>query len=364
MKSSKNTLLLGTRKGLVTYKRRNGAWHFYNESFPGIPVNYAAADPRDGTWWACLDHGHWGCKLHFSKDEGANWTEVPAPIYPRGTAIKPGKQASLKYMWVLQPGAASEPERLYVGTDPGGLFISDNAGQSFALNMPLWNHPTRMDSWFGGGRDNPGIHSVVVDPDDPKHFFVAISVAGVFETKDGGETWAIRNKGLKAEYLPNPDAEVGQDPHILVAHPDDINYLWQQNHCGIFRSTDGGLSWRDISETEGPAKFGFAIAVDEKDKETAWVVPAISDVMRVTIGRALCVCRTTDGGTTWERLSKGLPQAACYDIVYRHALDITGDTLGFGTTTGNVFFSDDRGDSWTPLNNYLPMVYSVRFCEG
>jgi len=220
----------------------------------------------------------------------------------------------------------------------------------------LWNHPSRPEHWFGGGRDEPGIHSILVDPRDEKRILVGISCAGVFETKDGGRTWAPRNAGLKARYLPNPDVEVGHDPHLVAWCASDPDALWQQNHCGIFKST-----WVEVTQRKGPARFGFPIAVDAGDPKTAWVIPAVSDECRTAVGGALCVARTENGGKKWEMLRDGLPQEDCYDIVFRHALDLSGDTLAFGSTTGNAYWSDDRGESWREIGHNFPPIYSVRF---
>jgi photosystem II stability/assembly factor-like uncharacterized protein len=174
MSASKNTLLLGTRRGLVVYRRENGHWLFESEHHLGVPVSYAFADPRNGKWWACLDHGHWGCKLHFTADRGKSWVEVPAPQYPEGAEIDEGKPASLKYIWVMEAGLPSQPNRLYVGTEPGGLFQSDDDGLTWQLVEGLWNHPSRPKGWFGGGRTNAAIHSILINPADEKHVQVGI----------------------------------------------------------------------------------------------------------------------------------------------------------------------------------------------
>jgi photosystem II stability/assembly factor-like uncharacterized protein len=253
---------------------------------------------------------------------------------------------------------------MYVGTEPGGLFRSDDGGDSFQLVEGLWNHPSRADRWFGGGRDYPGIHSVVVDPRDSTRVLVGISCAGVFETLDGGQNWNPRNRGLHASFLPDPGVEVGHDPHLLVSCAGAPDALWQQNHCGIFRSIDGGQNWQDVSQPDGPANFGFAVAVDSSRPERAWVVPATSDEQRMAIGGGLCVSRTDDGGATWTTLRQGLPQRNCYDVAFRHALDASGERVAFGTTTGNLFVSDDGGDSWSCIGNYFPPVYSVRFTSN
>lgn len=354
-------LLLGTNKGLLILEKRGKTWEFVSESHRAIPVSYAMRDPRHDTLWACLDHGHWGTKLHRSHDDGATWEEVPAPKYPEGMEREPGHPATVSYIWCIVPGGQDQPNRLYVGTEPGGLFQSDDNGDNFHLVETLWNHPTRPTSWFGGGRDYAGLCSIVVDPRDSRHVTVGISVGGVYETCDGGETWQPRNKGTLACYLPDPHVESGQDPHYMTCSPSNPDVLWQQSHCGVFRSTDGGQNWQHISQPGGPVYFGFAIATDERDENTAWVVPAVADEFRMAINGSLMVCRTEDGGKTWQELRSGLPQKNCYDLTYRHALDITGDRLAFGTTTGNVFVSENRGDDWACIGNYFPPIFSVRF---
>lgn len=366
-----NTLLLGTRKGLIMLRQQAGSWTVLGHEFAGVEAEYAAQDPRDGAVWLSLQHGHWGPKLH-RKAPGQAFEALPAPAYPAGEKTSAGAEAVLENIWVVAPGGADQPGRMYLGTNPGGLFVSDQ-GES-RLVRGLWDHPSRckqaegegrpgVAGWFGGGRETPGVHSVVVDPRDSDHVYVGISCAGVFETRDGGESWAPRNRGLRADFLPDPTADVGQDPHFLAmcaAHPDVI---WQQNHCGIWRTIDGGAQWSEISEPEGPARFGFAIAAHARRPDVAWVVPARSDGERNAIAGKLQVCRTEDGGASWQSCSVGLPETGAWDLVYRHALDIDGDALAFGSTTGNVFFSADGGEGWRCLGNHFPPIYSVRFAQ-
>jgi len=358
---AQNLLLFGTRKGLVTYhQKNNGNWEYRVTQFLGAPVSIASYDQNTGTYWAFLDHGHWGCKLHRSKD-GKNWEELEAPKYPEGEEIKEGIPASTKLLWAFSNGGSDRPGTVYIGTEPGGLFKSTDNGDSFELVRGLWDHPSRKTQWFGGGRDHPGIHSILVDPKDSDHIYIGISCAGVFETLDGGANWHPMNHGLQAEFLPDPSSEIGQDPHLVDWCKANPKVMWQQNHCGIYRTVDGGANWADISQPEGPANFGFAIAAHETDPEVAWVVPGVSDEMRVAVDNALCVCRTEDGGKTWKALRKGLPQSAVFDITYRHALALQGEKLAFGTTTGNAYMSMNNGDSWQTLNTNLPMVHSVEF---
>lgn len=357
--TTKSNLLLGTRKGLIVYKKSGADWKYDSTEFLGIPVSLTFIDERTNTWWACLDHGHWGVKLHRSSNEGKDWEEIEAPKLPEGEEVKEGKPASVTYIWAFAHGGSDKPNVLFLGTDPGALFRSTDNGDTWQLVRALWDHPTRKDKWFGGGRDNPGIHSIIVDPRDTNHIYIGISCAGVFESNDNGQSWAPANAGLMADFLPDPASSVGQDPHLVVASPSNPDVMWQQNHCGIYVSRDGSQNWEKVSQENGPADFGFAVSVHEENPDMAWVAPGISDEIRVAVDQALCISRTNDGGKTWTDFRKGLPQEQCYDIVYRHALANDYNQLVFGTTTGNVYFSDDLGESWSLLSSDLPMVYSV-----
>lgn len=391
-----DTILLGTRKGTVMIDRQAAGWRPRPILHAGVPVCYAARDPRDGTLWASLDHGHWGPKLSRSRDGGKTWEDISSLKYPEGARhiaqVLPTPDfdpeapagtpeyadATVYKIWHLAFGGPDQPGRLYAGTIPGGLFVSDDGGDTWELNRPLWNHESRGGDLFAGdatsenhwggtpasvdyGVFEPGIHSIIVDPRDPDHLHVAVSSAGVLESTDGGKTWAGRNRGMLMDYLPNPEADWGHDPHFVAQCPGQPDHLWQQNHCGVFYSEDGAQSWKKVSDPDAGVNFGFPVAVDEQDGRTAWVVPGRSDAQRMTIDGGLFVARTENGGQSWQALRNGLPQENAHDIVLRHALDISGDCLCFGSTTGNAYLSEDRGETWLCLGNNFPPIYSVRF---
>jgi photosystem II stability/assembly factor-like uncharacterized protein len=354
-------LLLGTAKGLIVFEKGSKNWHITKVHFTGFPVSMVYVDTRTNTWWAGLPHRHWGQKLHRSTDEGNTWQQVATPRYPNDIPLKNGKNASLKLIWCMADAGINKPHELWLGTEPGGLFHSIDNGDTWQLVESLWQERVKSDLWFGAGKDEPFIHSIVVNPLNTNHLYIAVSCAGVYETMDYGQTWQPRNTGLKATYLPNPNSEVGHDPHRLLICPNTEGVLWQQNHCGIFRSDNYGKTWDDITDKNGIANYGFALAIDDKNPNRAWVIPAQSDELRIPHDLALCVCRTDDAGQTWQPLCKGLPQKHCFDIVFRHAFDRMGSILAFGTTTGNLYISENDGDNWQLLSGNLPRIDSVLF---
>jgi len=366
-----NRCHVATRKGLFTLDRGASGWSITRASFLGDNCTLVMHDPRNGGLIAALNHGHFGIKMHRSRDGGATWTEIATPKYPEKPADYvpkvpvEGKPAdwSLKLVWSLAPGGPDEAGVVWCGTLPGGLFRSEDGGDSWALNRQLWDDPLR-EQWFGGGADHPGIHSVCVDPRDAKRVTLGISCGGVWGTRDAGNTWQIGGRGMRAEYMP-PEKQFEpniQDPHMVAQCRANPDVLWVQHHNGIFRSTDAGANFAEITEVR-PSVFGFAVAVHPADAGTAWFVPSVKDEKRYPSEGRVVVNRTRDGGKSFQTLTQGLPQVHAYDLVYRHALDVdeTGDRLAFGSTTGSLWLSENAGDSWQTLSSNLPPVYAVRF---
>ena len=367
-------ILVATRKGLFTFQEaESGEWNVTRTAFLGDPVTLVHAEPGGLRVHAALDHGHFGVKTHRSTDGGESFEEMEAPKYPEKPEgvedIDAFKQIPIpwttKMVWAFAHGTADQPGRLWCGTIPGGLFRSDDYGSTWELVRSLWDHPDRK-KWFGGGADWPGIHSIVVDPRDGNHVTLGISCGGVWETRDGGETWAQGAQGMRVDFLP-PDQALepdSQDPHLIVACPTAPDVMWSQHHCGIFRTTQGCGHWQEITDV-APSAFGFAVAVHPTDPDTAWFVPAVKDEKRYPAGGQVVVTRTRDGGRTFDTLRAGLPQEHAYDIVYRHALDVdaSGERLAFGSTTGSVWVSTNQGESFKQISGHLPPVYAVRFAR-
>jgi len=356
------TLLVASRKGLFVLQGEGAQWRIAAHHFPGDPVTQVMTDPRSGHWYAALRLGHFGAKLRKSTDQGATWADMGSPAFPPKPTTGPLAEDpvpwNVELIWALTPGGAEEPGVLWAGCMPAGLFKSEDAGQTWKLNKPLWEDPRRM-LWMGGGNDYPGMHSVLVDPRDARCIRVAISCGGVWQTADGGAHWDLTADGMKADYLP-PDIEQdpnAQDPHRMVQCAADPDVLWVQHHCGLYRSTDGGRHWTGIAPP-APSGFGFAVTCDPRNPLRAWFAPAQSDTFRYPVGGKMVVTRTDDGGQTFQVLDKGLPSQDAYHLVYRHSMALApdGKTLALSSTTGGLWVSPDAGDNWHCVSRDLPPV--------
>ncbi|WP_419856905.1 WD40/YVTN/BNR-like repeat-containing protein [Candidatus Palauibacter irciniicola] len=360
------TLLLGTTKGAFLARPRDGGgegdggWELDGPHFPGEEVYAMAYDDRGGRsrLWAAPHSPFWGTTLRFSDDFGASWSGKAE----RSVRFPEDSGLSLKRVWQIQPGSAREPDVIRLGVEPACLFISHDAGEEWEAVEGLLNHPHR-ERWVGGA-GGLCLHTIVTDGEPGGRATIAISAAGAYRSDDGGATWAARNKGVRAEFLPDKHPEFGQCVHKIVHHPSNPGRLFLQNHWGLYRSDDWGDSWTDIANGV-PSDFGFAMAMHPGDADTVYIVPLESDGFRCTPEAKLRVYRTRDGGASWEALTEGLPQRNAYETVLRDALDtLAPGQVFFGTRSGKVYASGDDGTTWGLVCEGLPPVVCVKACAA
>jgi hypothetical protein len=364
-------VLVGTRKGLFLLKadRRRRRWSMEGPQFLGQVVNHAVLDPRDGrTLLAAVKAGHLGPTVYRSEDAGKTWKEASAPpAFPKAAPGEDGE--SVSHVFWLTPGHPAEPRRWYAGTSPQGLFVSLDGGDRWEGVAGFNRHPDRR-KWIGGLQDAPPdggtLHSVNVDPHDAGHLYIGLSTGGVFESRDRGASWSPLNRGTAADFLPDPSAEYGHDPHCLRVHPAERDVVYQQNHCGIYRLDRARNQWERIGERmpREIGDIGFPLVLHPRDPKTLWVFPMDGRTVwpRVPIDGKPAVYGTRDAGASWIRYDKGLPPAQGWFTVKRQAM--ASDTakpvgLYFGTTGGEVWASFDEGNEWQCLCLHLPEIYSI-----
>jgi hypothetical protein len=348
-------LLVGTRKGLFVLEGDAGSpFAVTGRAFAGEAVEFALRDPRSGRVLAAVTSPFYGPKIWYADDLDGEWEQADGVALPRGGDL------ALERIWVIVPGESDGT--VYAGGDPGVLLESRDGGASFSLNRGLWSHPSR-DRWQPGA-GGLCLHSIETWPGDPDRLAVGISAAGVWLTDDGGETWRRGNEGIVARYLPDdpPAEEVALCVHRLQRAATRPERIFMQFHGGVYRSDDAGETWTDIAPGL-PSDFGFPLALDPADADSAYVIPLVADIDRVTPDGRVRVYETRDAGASWAPRGEGLPQEHAYLTVLRGAFDSTGEgealELYFGATSGEVFGSGDAGASWFDVATHLPPVLSV-----
>jgi hypothetical protein len=357
--ATQTVLMVGTRKGLWlgTSDEGRSDWEFTGPHFVAEEVYSCMIDKRgDRPRLLAGASSMWfGPQIRRSDDLGASWQETPdgAVKFPEDT------EAAVERIWQLTPG--TEPDVVYAGTEPGAVWKSVDRGESFTLERALWDHPHRTE--WGAGFGGQAFHTVLPHPTDPQSVTAAISSGGVYQTADGGASWAPRNQGIKAEFLPEGQQypEFGQCVHKITRHPSNPDRMYMQNHGGVYRSDDHAASWTSIADGL-PADFGFPIVVHPHAPDTVYVFPLSGSDGRYPVDAKARVWRSQDAGDSWEELGKGLPDAF-YVAVMRDAMCADDhDTAGvyFGARNGAVWASADEGETWRQIVSDLPDVMAVR----
>jgi hypothetical protein len=360
-------VLVGTRKGAFVLRCDEGRreWEVDGPHFAGWEVYHVTGSPADpDRLWAAPSGGWFGQVIQRSEDGGRSWNPVGNDFsYASAVGEHQWYDGTLRpwefaRVWHLEP-SGTDRDLIYAGIQDAALFRSTDGGDNWTELRGLREHGSGPQWQPGAG--GMCLHTIVLDPRDADHMTVAISAAGVFRTDDGGGSWRPINQGLLSDGIPSAAAEVGHCVHKLAMHPDRPDTLFMQKHWDVMRSDDGGEQWTEISGNL-PTDFGFTIAVHAHEPETVYVVPITSDSHHFPPEGRLRVYRSRTGGNEWEGLTDGLPQKDCYVDILRDAMAVdTLDECGvyFGTTGGQVYYSADSGDTWTPIVRDLPPVLSV-----
>ena len=351
-------LLVGTKKGLfVLNGTAGGPFEVTSRAFAGEPVEFATRDARSGRYFACVTSAFYGPKVFYTDDLATEWQQA------EGVELPEDAEKPLERLWTIVP--AEDDEHLYAGGAPGVLFEIHDGGATWELNKAFWEQPTRPE--WGPGAGGMCLHSIATWPGDPSRLALAISAVGVWLSDDGGQTWRHGNKGLVPRYIPE---DAREDTFALCVHnmhraPSQPERIFMQFHGGVYRSDDAGESWIDIGTDTGlPSDFGFPLVIDPDDPDSAYVIPLVADLDRVTPDGRVRVYETRDAGTSWAARGDGLPAEDAYLTILRQAFarEGSGQEMGlyFGATSGDVFGSNDAGATWFTAASKLPPVHSIR----
>jgi photosystem II stability/assembly factor-like uncharacterized protein len=384
-------VLVGTRKGafILTSDGKREKWQISGPHFAGWEIYHMKGTPADpNRIYVSQTSGWFGQIIQRSDDGGKTWYQPGTPPgeqtktpegFPKGesnkfvydTSPETGKPLTthqwydgsqrpweFKRVWHIEP-SLKDADTAYAGIEDAGIFRTTDGGKNWKELSGLRGHGTGPQWQPGAG--GMCLHTIILDPGNSQRMWIAISAAGAFRTDDGCKTWKPINKGLRSQYIPNPEAEVGHCVHHIAMNPTRPGVLFMQKHWDVMRSDDAGDNWKEISGNL-PTDFGFVIDVNAHEPETIYVVPIKSDSEHFVHGGKLTVYRSRTGGNEWEPLTKGLPQRDCYVNVLRDAMAVDSlDRCGiyFGTTGGQVYCSADAGDSWNAIVRDLPAVLAV-----
>lgn len=374
-------LLVSTRKGafILRSDKARRTWRTAGPMFFGHIVHHMVLDSRPNpkakggrTLLAATSTGHLGPTLSRSTDFGKTWKEASKPpAFPKAPEGQKGR--AVGHTFWLTPGHASEPGVWYAGTSPQGLFRSEDDGDTWAPVAGFNDHPM-YSQWTGGEQDGtpdgPKLHSILVDPRDPRHLYVALSSGGVFESRDKGANWQPLNAGVLADFRPDKYPEYGQDAHCVRLHPLAPDVLYQQNHCGLYRLQRPGAKWERIGDNM-PKKIGdigFPVVLHPRDPATLWVFPMDGSSVwpRTSPGGKPAAYVSRNSGKSWQRQDSGLPKSQGWFTVKRQAMSADAhDPVGvyFGTTSGEVWASRNEGAKWSCIARHLPEIYAVEAVE-
>jgi photosystem II stability/assembly factor-like uncharacterized protein len=222
-----------------------------------------------------------------------------------------------------------------------------------------------MGSEQDGTPSGPMLHSIIVDPRDPRHLYLGMSSGGVHESRNQGKSWKPLVEGMEVVEGFDPKVLTFHDPHCVRMSPTYPDRLYQQNHCGIYRLDRPATKWERIGRAMPKAvgDVGFPVVVHPRDSDTAWVLPMDGQTVwpRTSPQGKPSVYVTKNAGQSWKRLDGGMPKQAWWTVKRQAMCADHGTPVGlyFGNTQGEVWASRDEGARWTCIARGLPEIYAV-----
>lgn len=342
-------------------------WELSKPFLTGENLNKVVDDGHGNLFAASLGEG-----IFKSTDGGKTW--------------KPSsKGLHVRKVWevVADP---HHPGIVYAGTQYGHLFKSTDYGDTWEEVTSLHDAPNRLEWGIDWGFRTTGLtlHTIRFDPADPKRIYLVAAGNGTYRSDDGGETWKSLKNGLNSACSIEPAKLISSAPrdaspeetlsrhllelhsctHKIVISPKD-GRVYQQNHCGIYFSDNHGDQWKDVS-FDSDNRFGFAVDVVENSSTHVFVIPVPESANNceehnACIQGQLTVYSTSDDGKNWNKHIDGLPEVNHSNVLrdcFAHD-DSEEPGLYFGTTTGDMFFSSDLGNSWSNIASDLGRIQGV-----
>jgi len=324
-----NEVLIATANGIVELKRSGGKWSESRRMLEGKHIASIAIDPASGTIFAGVHKGG----FWVSEDGGNTWDRRD-----NGMATDD--------IYGCNCVQAGNELRVYAGTEPAHLYVSKDKGKSWTDLPQILNQPSREKWTFPAPPHEAHVKNIVFDPRDPDTIYAGVEVGGAFKSTDAGQTWTE----MSGFY---------EDVHRLYTVPATPDHVYMATGAGLYHSTDAGKTWADMPLPEKRIKYPDALIVMPTRPDVVFTAGSIGSPgdWRTTKDADSIVARSRDGGSNWQYLKNGWPEhvrgnieGMCMDVYPG------GFALFAGTTDGEVYFSEDEGESWQNIAQGLPPV--------
>ncbi len=327
-----NEVWVGTRRGIAVLERDSGGngWRVARHMLSDKHISAIHQEPESGLFFAGAFHGG----LHVSADGGTTWEAREDGLTERD-------------VYSIASSRSNGHTRVYAGTEPAHLFCSDDLGGHWTELTALRSVPGVADWSFPVPPHIAHAKHVNFDPHDPDTLYVSVEVGGLFKSSDRGESF----RQLHGIYV---------DAHRTVIHPEDGKRLYAVTGRGLYVSRDGGESFEEwISRPSEIGNYPDGCVMHPQKPDLMFISsarynPGQWQTTRTADAR---ISRSVDGGRTWEILRNGLPDRL-QASVEALCLEAAGGAVSVfaATTNGDVYGSDDAGDSWSIIASGLAPV--------
>ena len=306
-------LYIGTEHGLYQLECQDNTWHLLHLGLFGKNITGLAVAPKMEKLYAAVQgYGVYQAKLPLALKPAIQWQQILA--------------ANAHTLLIDQV----DKNKLWVGVEPPGLYHSRDDGQTWLdLSDGLLSLSSAVDWSYPTPPYQAQVRTMVQQPGNPHTLLAGIAIGGVVRSQDGGFTWSTSTEGL--------DEEV----QVLVAHPQQPHFYLAATGAGLYLSKDGGQTWAEAAEllvdfavTALISVTGVCLVALSNTPPGNWIENATTTLYR-----------SDDLGHTWNEVDLATPR---YITALGDDLDLSG-SLYAGTQDGSVLVSDDEGQSWQTI---------------